>query len=122
MKDNYRVTIDKGDKFRNDLKDTLKGSTLTSGALYRCGAAILGNGIWKYKKETQRQHDDKHLTVFRNTAKSHQKRLQNYHGLISNKKNQDRSLYTSHVGPRFCKPISLYYGGKLSGYDRILAL
>ena len=78
------------------LKEALKGSTLTAGALYRCSIAVLSKEIWEYKKEKQRQQYDKHIIVLRNTAKSHQKRLQTYHELIANKKKQDRSLYTAH--------------------------
>ena len=93
--DKYKARIDKGEKFQMNLKDALKGSTLISGALYRCGIAVLGKDIWKYKKENERHQDDKHLIVLKNTAKSHQKRLQTYHELIANKKKQDRSLYTA---------------------------
>ena len=78
-----------------NLKDTLKGSTLTSVALYRCGIDILGKDIWEYKKEKHRKQDDKHLVVFQNDAKSDQTPLQPYHDLIANKKKQYRSLYTA---------------------------
>ena len=78
-----------------NLKDALKGSTLAAGALYRCGIAVLGKDIWEYEKEKQRQQDDKHLILLRNAAKNYQKRLQNYHDSIANKKKQDRSLYTA---------------------------
>ena len=79
-----------------NLMDALKGRTLTSGALYRYGIDVLGKEIWEYKKENQTQQEDKHLTVLRNAAKSNQKRLKTYHELISNKKKQDRYLYTAH--------------------------
>ena len=78
-----------------NLKNSLKGSTLKAGALYRCGIGVLGKGIREHKKEKQRQQDDKHLIVLRNAAKIHQKRLQNYHYLLANKKKQDRSMYTA---------------------------
>ena len=69
-----------------NLKYALKGSTLTVGALYRYGTAVLDKDIWEYKKEKQRQKYDKYRIVLRNDVKSHQKRLQNYHDLIANKK------------------------------------
>ena len=50
VKDKFMARIDKGKKFQKNLKDTLKGSTLTAGTLYRCGAAVLGKGIWEYNK------------------------------------------------------------------------
>ena len=96
VKDKYKARIDKGKKCQMNLKDALKGITLTYGALYRCGIAVLGKDIWEYKKKKQKQQDDKHLIVLRNAAKNHQKRLQTYHDLIANKKKQDRSMYTAH--------------------------
>ena len=50
----------------------------------------------EYKKYKQTQQDDKYLTVLRNPAKSHQKCLQTYHDLITNKKIQNMSLCTVH--------------------------
>ena len=64
VKDKYKARIDKGEKLQKSLKDALKGSTLTAGALNRCGIAVLSKNIWEYKKENQKQQDDKHLTVF----------------------------------------------------------
>ena len=63
VKDKYKAIIDKGEKPQNNYKDALKGRTLTSRALYRYGVALLGKYIGKYKKEKQRQQDDKHLIV-----------------------------------------------------------
>ena len=77
------------------MKDALKGSTLTSGALYRCGIAVLGKDMWEYKKEKHIQQDDKFLNVFRNATKSRQKRLQTEHDLITNK-NKKKGHYTLH--------------------------
>ena len=112
VKDKYKARIDKGEKCQMNLKDDLKGSTLTPGALYRCGIAVIGKDIWEYKKEKQRKQDDKHLIFLKNTAKSHQQHLQNYHDLITNKKKQDRSMYTAHdwendliVGKRKDDPV-----------------
>ena len=76
VKDKYKARIDKSKKFQMNLKDTLKGSTLTAGALYRCGIIVLDKRIWEYNKEKHRQQDDKHLIVLQNTAKIHQKCLQ----------------------------------------------
>ena len=45
-KDKYKARITKGKKFQMNLKDALKGSTLTAGALYRCGIVILGKDMW----------------------------------------------------------------------------
>ena len=50
VKDKDKARIDIGEKFRMNLKDALKGSTLISGALYRFGIDVLGKDIWKYKK------------------------------------------------------------------------
>ena len=86
VKDNYKARIDKGEKLQINLKDALKGGTLTSGSLYRWVIAFLGKDKWEYKKDKQRQQDDKHLIVLQNAAKIHQKRLQTYHDLIENKK------------------------------------
>ena len=47
VKDKYKSRIDKGEKFQMNLKDALKGSTLTVCSLYRCGIAVLG----KYRRE-----------------------------------------------------------------------
>ena len=95
VKDKYKAGTNKGKKCQKYLKDALKGSTFTYGALYRCGVVILGKYICEYKKEKQKHHDDKHPKVYRNAAKRHQNRLQTYHDLITNKKKQDRSLYTA---------------------------
>ena len=46
VKDKHKARIYKVEKFQMNLKDALKGGTLTSGALYRCGIAILGKYIW----------------------------------------------------------------------------
>ena len=46
VKDKNKARIDKGKKFQMILKNTLKGSTLTAGALYRCDTAVLGTYIW----------------------------------------------------------------------------
>ena len=75
-----------------NLKDTLKGSTLKARALYRCVIAILDKDIWGFNKDKQLKQDDKHLIVFLNATKKHQKRLQTYHDLIVKKKKQDRSM------------------------------
>ena len=77
-----------------NLKDALKGRTLTSWALYRCVITVLGKDICEYKKENYRQQYDKNPIVLRNATKSHQKILQTYHDLITNKNKQDMSLYT----------------------------
>ena len=69
VKYNYKARINKGEKCQINFKDALKGSTLTSGALYRCGITVLGKYIWEYKKEKQRQQDDKYLIVLRNAEK-----------------------------------------------------
>ena len=95
VKDKYKARIDKGKKCQMNLKDDLKGITLTVRALYRYGIAVLRKRIREYKKDKQRQQDDKHLIFFRNAAKIHQNRLQTYHELIVNNKKQDRSLYTA---------------------------
>ena len=50
VKDKYKVRIDKGKKFQNNLKGALKGSTLKSEALYIFGVTVLGKDIWEYKK------------------------------------------------------------------------
>ena len=50
VKDKYKARIDKGEKSQMNLKDALKGSTLTAGALYICGIVVIGKDIWKYKK------------------------------------------------------------------------
>ena len=42
VKDKYKARMDKGEKFQINLKDALKGNTLTPGAFYRCGNAFLG--------------------------------------------------------------------------------
>ena len=78
-----------------NLNVSLKGSTLASEALYRCGITVLGKDILEYKKEKQRQQYNKLLIVLRNAGKSHQKRLQTYHKLITNKNKQYRSIYTA---------------------------
>ena len=70
VKDKYKARIDKGKKCQMNLKDALKGSTLTAGALYRCDTAILGKDIWGYEKYNHKQQDDKHRIVLRNTAKT----------------------------------------------------
>ena len=72
MKDMYKARIDKGEKCQIVLKDAIKGSTFTDGALCICGIYFLGKDIWEYKKEKQRQQDDKHPIVLKNAAKSHQ--------------------------------------------------
>ena len=54
VEDEYKARIDKGKKCQMNLKGALKGSTLTAGALYRCGVAVLGKDKWEYKKEKQR--------------------------------------------------------------------
>ena len=95
VKDKYKSRIDKGKKFQMNLKDALKGSTLTARALYGYSIAVLGKDIWEYKKEKQRQQYNKHIIVLQNAAKSHQKRLQTYHDFIANKKKQYRSMYTA---------------------------
>ena len=92
VKHKYKARIDKGEKFQNNLKDALKGSTLTDWALYICDVAILGKEMWEYKGDNQRHQDDKHPAFLRNAAKSYKKRLQTYYDLITNKKKQDRSL------------------------------
>ena len=45
VKDKHEARIDKGKKFKMNLKEALKGSTAEDGALYRCGIAILGKNI-----------------------------------------------------------------------------
>ena len=45
VKDKYKARIDKGENFQMNLKDALKGGTLTSGALYICGITVLGKDI-----------------------------------------------------------------------------
>ena len=57
VKDKYKARIDKGKKYQKILKDILKGSTCTNGALYRCGIIIIYKGIWEHKKEKYRQQD-----------------------------------------------------------------
>ena len=47
VKDKYKAIINKGEKCQMNFKDALKGSTLTSGSLYRCGIAVLGKDIWE---------------------------------------------------------------------------
>ena len=69
VKDKYNKIIDKGEKFHMNLKDALKGVTLTDGALSRFGIAVLGKDILEYKKEKQRQQYDKHIIVLRNAEK-----------------------------------------------------
>ena len=71
VKDKYKSRINKGKKNQKNLKDTLKGITLTAEALYICGVAVLGEEIWENKKEKQRKKYNKHPTVFRNAAKSY---------------------------------------------------
>ena len=71
VKDKYKARINKIKKIQMNLKDAMKGSTLTARSLYRCGIYILGKDIWEYKKEKQRQQDDKHLMVLQNSAKIH---------------------------------------------------
>ena len=46
VKDNYKARIDKGEKWQNNFKDTLKGITLTAGDLYIYGVAVLDKDIW----------------------------------------------------------------------------
>ena len=70
VKDKYKARINKCKKCQMNLKDTLKGSTLTDGALYGCDTAVLGKYIWEDNKENQKQQDDKHLIVLRNAAKT----------------------------------------------------
>ena len=53
VKDKYKAIIDKGEKFQMNLKDALKGRTLTAGALYICGISVLGKDIREYKKDKQ---------------------------------------------------------------------
>ena len=45
VKDKHKARINKGEKCQMNLMDALKGSTLTSGALYRCGIVVLGKEI-----------------------------------------------------------------------------
>ena len=95
MKGQYKARIDIGKKLQMNLKDALKGSTLTASYLYRFGIALIVEDMWEYKKEKQRQQDSKHLKTLRNAAKIHQKCFQTYHDLIANKKKQDMSVYTA---------------------------
>ena len=95
VKDKYKARIDRGEKCQMGFNRALKGITFTSRALYRCGIDVLVKYIWGYKKEKQRQQYDKNPIVLRRAAKTHQKRLQTYHDIITNKKKQDRSLYTA---------------------------
>ena len=46
MKDKYKSRIDEGEECQKNSKEALKGSTLTSRALYISGIAITGKGIW----------------------------------------------------------------------------
>ena len=55
LEDKYKARIDKGDKCQMNLKDALKGSTLTSGDLYICVITVLGKEIREYNKEKQRK-------------------------------------------------------------------
>ena len=41
----YKARFDKVEKLQMNLKDALKGSTFTAGALYICGIAVLGKDI-----------------------------------------------------------------------------
>ena len=50
VKDKYKARIDKGESFQINLKEALKGGTLASGDLYRCGISILDKDIWEYNK------------------------------------------------------------------------
>ena len=50
VKDKYKSRIDKGEKYQMNLKEALKGITLTSGALYRFGIIVLGKDMWEYNK------------------------------------------------------------------------
>ena len=47
VKDKYKARINKVEKFQKNLKDTLKGSTLTAGALYRYGVFVIVKDIWE---------------------------------------------------------------------------
>ena len=50
VKDKYKARIDKGEKWQMNLKGALKGSTVKTGALYRCGIVVLRNDIWEHRK------------------------------------------------------------------------
>ena len=45
VKYKYKERNDKGKIFQMNLKNALKGSTLTAGALYICGIVVLGKDI-----------------------------------------------------------------------------